>query len=237
MKFSGLYEFTGAGLDAFQEAFHGLLEEDAVSLDNPAIAKRIDGTHGFEVIEWVTSRDMAAAIFKSAGKNNINTLFDRPGLWAWLAFVCRDIVYPRRKDGKRKLGEVHRWYPSEASDFQKGQRHLIRMPVLLLSSFGSNADHLLLGPPSVPGEVREQLTSQQDMFHPAFQAAAKTLYFDPTTGKLRRGSGTKKGGSSRRLATVRKQLDVTWDLFALSPEQILEKLPKEFDKFKTAKSA
>lgn len=105
------------------------------------------------------------------------------------------------------------------------------MPVLLLSSLGRNADHLLCGDPSVPGEVREQLTSQQDMFHPVFQEVARTLYFDEGTGKLRRSSGGKGAGSSRRLARVRQQLDVTWDLFALTAPELLTKLPAEFDGF------
>ena len=135
------------------------------------------------------------------------------------------------RDGRRRLGEVHKWYPAARNDYQKGQRHLVRMPVLLLSTLGKNADHLLCGDPATPGEVREQLTSQQDMFHPVFQEVARTLYFDETTGKLRRSSGGKGGGSSRRLAKVRQQLDVTWDLFALRPQELLEKLPSEFEPF------
>jgi cation transport regulator ChaB len=115
--------------------------------------------------------------------------------------------------------KVHRWYPSNLNDYQKGQRHLIRMPVLLLSSFGDDADHLLLGSPSVPGEIREQLTSQQDMFHPAFQAAARILYYDDEKGTIRRGAAGKKGGSARRLARVRQQLDVTWDLLPSRPSR------------------
>ena len=79
------------------------------------------------------------------------------------------------------------------------------------------------------------------MFHPSFQKAAHTLYLDKTNGKIRRGAAGKGGGASRRLRQVRRQLDVTWDLFALSSDQILEKLPKEFDQFKpqaaTAKAA
>jgi len=106
------------------------------------------------------------------------------------------------------------------------------MPVLLLHSFGEDADHLLCGKPSEPGEVREQLTSQQDMFHPAFQATARMLYYDDDKKALRRGAAGKKGGSARRLARVRQQLDVTWDLYALTPEQLVAKLPHEFDRFR-----
>jgi hypothetical protein len=232
MKFDGLYEFTAVGMEAFQLAFSGQLEESAIDPSSPSIAKLIAGTAEFEVKEWATSIEMAEAVLAAKGHTSIKSMLSQVGLWAWLSFVCRDVVYPKKKDGKRKLGEVWRWYPSDPGDYQKGQRHLIRMPVLLLSSFGGDAEHLLLGSPSVPGEVREQLTSQQDMFHPSFQKAANMLYLSADKTSLRRGAGGKLGGSSRRLSQVRKQLDVTWDLFALSPEQFLAKLPKEFDKFR-----
>lgn len=232
MKFDGLYEFTATGLDAYKQAFSGQLDEDAIDLTSSTIAKRISGTTSFDVSDWTTSNEMASSILKSMGSANVNALLNEIGLWGWLSFVCRDLVYPTQKDGRRKLGEFWRWYPSQVDDYQKGQRHLVRMPVLLRSSLGEDAEHLLLGSPSVPGEVREQLTSQQDMFHSSFQKVARMLYFEPGKMKLRRGAGGKLGGSSRRLAQVRKQLDVTWDLFALSPNQILEKLPKEFDTFR-----
>lgn len=232
MKFDGLYEFTTVGMEAFQQAFTCQLEEEAIDPVNPAIAKRIAGTSNFEISEWKTSIEMANAVLAAAGSANVRSLLNQVGLWGWLSFVCRDVVYPRKKDGKRKLGEVWRWYPSDPGDYQKAQRHLIRMPVLLQSAFGEDAEHLLLGSPSTLGELREQLTSQQDMFHPSFQRAARLLYLDKTSGKLRRGAAGKRGGASRRLRQVRRQLDVTWDLFALAPEQIIDKLPKEFDQFK-----
>ena len=233
-KYASLREFTEHGMKVFQRAFEGQLDEAVIDPTDPALTDRISGTNELDVENWQTSKDMAEAIINACGTVALADLLRRPGLWAWLSFVLRDQVYPRLKSGQRKLGEVHRWYPANIDDYQKGQRHLVRMPVLLLSSFGDDADHLLLGAPSIPGELREQLTSQQDMFHPTVQAATRKLYFDSETGTLRSGAGGKGAGSSRRFAQVRKQLDVTWDLFALSPDQLIEKLPKEFDRFKDA---
>ncbi|MDN5861512.1 MAG: hypothetical protein L0H84_23160, partial [Pseudonocardia sp.] len=65
------------------------------------------------------------------------------GLWSWLTFVLRAQLFKRDAAGQLKVGELHRWYPSDPNDWQKGQRHLVRMPVLLLHSLGENADHLL----------------------------------------------------------------------------------------------
>ncbi|ESX18303.1 MULTISPECIES: hypothetical protein [unclassified Mesorhizobium] len=232
MKYAALYEFTEHGMLAFQAAMIGQIPDEAVDLQDQTIARRLSGTASFTVGAWKTSKSMAEEIVAAMGARDVPELLANNGLWAWLAFVSRDELFPENKDGVRKLGEVHRWYPSNLNDWQKGQRHLIRMPVLLFSTLGDNADHLLCGSPSVPGELREQLTSQQDMFHQTFQGAARNLYYDEAQRGLRRGAGGKRGGSARRLAKVRQQLDVTWDLFAMSSAQLLSKLPPEFDRFR-----
>lgn len=234
--YNGLFEFTDEGMSAFQRAMEGTLDETTLNPTDIRFARRVGGTLPFTPSDWENSKEMAQAIIDACGSVPLNDLLRRNGVWAWLAFVMRDELYPRRADGKRKLGEVHRWYPAELNDFQKGQRHLVRMPVILLNSFGDDADHLLCGLPAKPGEMREQLTSQQDMFHPTIQAAARMLYFDDASGNLRKGAGGKGGGSARRFAKLRQQLDVTWDLFAISPAQLVGKLPREFDRFKERSS-
>lgn len=232
MRFDSLGEFTDAGLIAFEQAFTGQIPEDAIDLHDPALVKAVPGTRPFEVRPFDTAHELAAAVLNSLGSRKLPELLPNAGMWAWLSFVLRDVVFPRDKTGVRQLGEVHRWYPSKPNDYQKAQRHLVRMPVTLLGTLGRNADHLLCGKPSVHGDVREQLTSQQEMFHPAFQGAARALYYDDSKKKLKPGAGGKGGGSPRRLAKVRRQFDVTWDLFALSPERLVEMLPKEFDRFR-----
>lgn len=232
MTFNKLFEFTDAGMKAFEQAFMRQIPEDAIDLQDPAVARAVAGTNAFDVRQFETARDLAEAVLYAFGSRKLPELLPNAGLWSWLTFILRDVVFPRDKAGIRPLGEVHRWYPSNPNDYQKAQRHLVRMPVTLLATLGKNADHLLCGKPSVPGEVREQLTSQQEMFHPAFQGAARILYYDDTKHKLKRGAGGKAGGSPRRLARVRRQFDVTWDLFALSSERIVEMLPKEFDRFR-----
>jgi hypothetical protein len=232
MKFDSLYQFTDGGLTLFEQAFNGQIGETVINLDDAAVARPIAGTIAFTVAPFETAHELAAAVLNSLGTHMLPELLPNTGLWAWLTFVLRDIVFPVGKDGKRSLGEIHRWYPSQPNDYQKAQRHLVRMPVTLLATLGPSADHLLCGKPSVHGDVREQLTSQQEMFHPSFQGAARALYFDEAKNKLKPGAGGKGAGSPRRLARVRRQFDVTWDLFALSADQLVEMLPKEFDRFR-----
>lgn len=212
--------------------FEGKLDSSAIDPNSPSLVSPVRGTGVFTPIEYETARDMAQCVLTAIGDMSLALLIENTGLWAWLTFVMRDRLFKKSSDGTWKVGEVHRWYPSSPNDWQKGQRHLVRMPVLLLDELGKQADHLLCGHPSVLPEIREQLTSQQDMFNEEFQQVARTLYYDEVNGSLKRGAGGKGAGSPRRLAKIRQQLDVTWDLEHLEPSRIIEMLPSEFERFK-----
>jgi hypothetical protein len=94
---------------------------------------------------------------------------------------------------------------------------------------------LLYGPLNVMGEVVEQLASRQELItNQAVVGAATRLYFDALRGTPRRGFGGKGPGSPRRLADVLNQLDLTWDLYAMSADELMAKLPAEFERFRSA---
>lgn len=231
-EYPAIYRLTSEGMELFQGVMTGQLDESALDALDPKLSQRVEGTSKLVVWEFPTAKDMAHEICNSFGNVSPQSLAGDVGLWAWLTFVLIDIVLPK-EGGTRKTMELFRWFPAPPSDWYKAQRHLVRMPVLLFHAFGQNADHLICANPSVGPDIREQLTSQQDMFSLNFQRAARILYFDHAKGKVKRGAGSKVAGSPRRLATVRQQLDVTWDMTDLSAERILDLLPKEFDRFKS----
>ncbi len=232
MKFDHLHRFTEAGLRCFEQAFVGQLSEDKIELSNAHMTSQVLETGPFIVDDFPTAKAMAQAVLDAIRPLNVYDLLPDVGLWAWLTFAMRDLLFAKDASGRRLVKELHRWMPSNPNDWQKGQRHLVRMPVLLRASFGDIADHLLCGHPSILPEIREQLTSQQDMFNVSFQRAARSLYFDDQRQTLKRGAGNKTAGTPRRLAKVRKQLDVTWELDELEPDRVLDLLPGEFDKFR-----
>lgn len=230
--YPSLYSVTVEGLYLFRRIMLGELKDEALDCANPVYAKPIAGTKPFEVKAFDSAKEMAIAICSSLDQQQPQALAGDAGLWAWLTFVMADVIF-QTKDGIRKVGEIHRWYPASPNDYQKAQRHLVRMPTLLYAALGKNADHLICGKLGTPGELREQLTSQQDMFSSNFQEACRLLYFDDTSGTIKRGAaGKDTGGVARRLAAVRKQLDVTWDMTDLSARKILSLLPAEFDRFR-----
>lgn len=233
IEFNGLYEFNEHGLSSFTKVFSGEAPDSGLDPTSAELASRLENTKSFAPTKFETSKDMADAILHSLGDGNDPLkLLPNRGLWAWLAFVLRDQLSKKVADGTWEPGNIHRWYPSDPNDFQMSKRHLVRMPVLLRRRFQWRVDHLLCDPPNQMTRIREQLTSQQAMLTPVFQEVARALYFDDEAGTLKPGARGDDAGTSPRLARVRKQLDVTWDLEDLSPERILEMLPKEFDRFK-----
>ena len=233
--FNSCYAFTKKGIASYEKVFNG--QDIDTSLDplDISTATVLNGTKQLVVRDCATAKDLAQTVLDSLDLDDpgdLSDLLSNGGLWCWLTFVFRHQVFDHDHSGHWKAGEIHRWYPSSPNDWRKAQRHLVRMPVQLLASFGSDADHLLCGKPSILPEIREQLTSQQDMFTSNFQRLARALYFDVDNERLKSGAGGKGPGSPRRLAQVMRQFDATWDLEELDIDALLEMLPREFDRFR-----
>ena len=234
LKYDSLYSFNENGMNMFGENFRNCSLDKLLDETSSRFTEAVPGTRNFEIGEMTTAKQLAESILAAIDNASMDELITDAGLWGWLTFVLRDKLFRIDSSGTRDLKERHRWYPGDPNDWQKAQRHLVRMPVRLLHSFGRDADHLLCGSPAVLPDIREQLTSQQVMFEATFQKVARALYFDDGAGELKRGAGGKGGGSARRLAKVRLQFDVTWDLEELGWEAVVRKLPREFDRFKPA---
>lgn len=231
-SYKSLRRFSETGLARYEKVMRGELGEQTLDAEDDNLSGAVVGTVDLTVATAETGKTLAEMVINAAGSHDLTDSVDDAGLWAWLTYVFRDQLFPKSK-GVRKIGEYHKWYPAAANDFQKAQRHLIRMPVIAVLTLEDSCDHLLCNRPSSPGEVREQLTSQQDMFTKNFQSACQRLYYDEDKQTNRKGAAGKGAGSARRLAAVRKQLDVTWDMTDLEADEILGLLPAEFEKFQT----
>ena len=235
-SFTGLFSLDNEGLKIFEEKFlSGDLREAGFDIEKGALTKKVEGTISFTLTKYETAKQMAQAVLDSLGTAKIDELIHDKGLWAWLTLILRDQLFQQESEGRWKVLEYHRWYPSDPDDWQKGQRHLVRMPVLLLKNLGKNADHLLCHSPMKLPEIREQLTSKNVLLDSSFQKVARTLYFNETTHSIKRGAAGRGGGSARRLVKVHQQLDLTWDFEVIGLDKILQKLPPEFSKFKPRK--
>jgi hypothetical protein len=158
------------------------------------------------------------------------------GLWAWLSLFYFEQLCPPDQNGLRKPGERARWIVA-TGDYRKYYRHLLAGPFRIYRAHRDNPDRafaLLCTSLNRPGDVVEQLASRQELVtNSAVMEAATTLYVDDETEKPKRGAAGRGPGSARRLADVLNQFDVTWDLYSMATQDLLDMLPVEFERFRS----
>lgn len=158
------------------------------------------------------------------------------GLWTWLSLRWLDVLAPADADGTRSISDLVR-YIYAPDEYTSYYRHYLAGPYRIYKAHQDDVESVravLATSVNAPGDVVEQIASQQEIIsNRTLMQVVSGLYIDPRTRKLKRGASSKKGGSVRRLAEVLAQLDLTWDTYAMDPDQIVHLLPAEFDQFKS----
>lgn len=156
------------------------------------------------------------------------------GLWAWLSLYCFDHVCPARDDGSRRPGRDYRHIPDFSYRYQ--YRHLLVGPYLVFRRHAHRALALLSGPVHVEGGIYQEITSRRDLIaNRGVVEAALHLYVDPRRGTIKRGAQARSGapGTVRRLVRVLQQFDLTYDIYGLTGQELVDLLPTEFDPWRT----
>jgi hypothetical protein len=205
-------------------------------LIDPGTSEAVPGDIEVENIEFGSRFEAARYLDECFGSGDVRGLERDRGVWAWLALLNFETLCPPGPGGKRKPGARARWIP-EVTNFRRYYRHLLAGPYLIYRTHREDTARamiLLCSPLSRMGDIVEQLASRQEIVtNRAIVGAATRLYYDASRGTPRRGSGGKGPGSPRRLADVINQLDLTWDLYSMSEEDLLSRLPIEFDRFRS----
>ena len=210
-----------------------LLEADGASLPLPRrFAER-------EIIVERFSSKMEMVLYLTRHLEGIPRDFWRHelGLWAWFALWMFDQLAPAASNGTRKLLTDELYIPT--AHFQRRYRNLLLGPYLVYALHQQRARLLLAKPVNVWSDVEEQLLGVQGVIQiPGALEAADLLYFDATKQEAKRGiTNRNKGGTIRRLREVLQQLDLTFDVNALSGHEIIQLLPAEFDRFRAQPNA
>lgn len=174
--------------------------------------------------KYIDSRFTASDIIREDVTTN-------SGLWTWLAYFWFQLITNR--NGKQNIGEDYRYIFSD--DFRTHYRHLVWLPYDMVSRHGENASRLFMyGEITIQGDFIEQVVSRLDLYSNTFIIDAATrLYYDPAHRSGKRGAQSRtRPGNVRRFVTVLKQLNLTYDLYSASSDEILDLLPKEFEKWK-----
>ena len=180
----------------------------------------------FEAAEYLSGA------FERAGVTNVER--DR-ALWAWLGLFYFESLCPKDGEGRYRPGALARWIP-EVENYQRYYRHLLAGPYRIYRAHRDDPDRalaLLCTAPSTMGDIVEQIASRQELVtNNAVVGAATDLYVNPASRRQKRGGGGKGPGSPRRFADVLNQLDLTFDLYAMTRNELLALLPREFDRFR-----
>lgn len=162
------------------------------------------------------------------------------GLWTWLsALMLKRLVKINVKTGELKFSDDNSLYVYDSAH-NRYYRHLIAFPCLIYSSLGEIGKKMFLRDTiDERGEIVEQLSAVQDIQrNPGVVEAATILYYDLKKNEIVRGAASKEnekknlGGQARRFRVLLKQFALTYDLNAMNGGQIVDLLPREFDRWK-----
>lgn len=208
-------------------------------LEDPALTNEVSG--GAQVPQQSFENRLEAGVF-------LNSIIDAAGislperdqgLWTWLTLFYFDEVCPADGNGNRNPQHEARLI-AQVDNYQRFYRHLLLGPFLIVRAHRDDPNRaiaFLCKPLWEPGEIVEQLASRKELVtNRAVAEAATRLYYNPASRSFKRGAGSSVKGAPRRLAALLNQLDITWYLYGLGVDELLQLLPKEFDRFRPVSS-
>lgn len=184
-------------------------------------------------VDFVSAYEIGVYLVEKLSPCEDRLISRNVGLWNWLALFYFHRLCKKKADGSRKVLEDAVYLLDARFSFRKYYRHAIRTPWLSCKEHGLRAKVLLiLSGRGVRSDINEQLGAHQDIFsNKTVISAAYAMYFDSNAGKPKSGTGTKGGGSPRRLANLVRQFELTYDLRDCTTERFIDLLPKEFDRW------
>lgn len=229
--------FNEKGIELFRQYLHTLGENPKAAppkqlLNNPNLCAEIGEVVKVEERSFTTRLDAAqyfSRVFSGVDKGNVD---QNAGLWSWLSLYYFDHVCPSDAEGNRAPGRDYRHIPDRSYRYR--HRHLLAGPYQAFQLYGDRAMILLCTPVQKENAFHHEIAGRQIlMSNPAIMETVSSLYLDEKTKKPKFGSQSHgKPGTIRRFVDVMQQLDLTYDLYSMSPEQLLSLLPAEFDGWK-----
>lgn len=167
-------------------------------------------------------------------KSNKHLYYHR-GLWSWLAaFYFKSLT--SIKDGKPKVNEDAKYILMEPKNWRRYYRHLLASFARVYCELDTLATPYLSYPIPIWSDLHEQLFAYQQIAtnKPLIEAANK-LYWDEKNSKIKKGAGSSGAGTPRRFSSIVGQFELTFDLNAMSSQDILSIFPEqEFKKWESA---
>lgn len=225
------------GIEKFREYLNELREgstEDPPRelLTDPWFSSKMPGEVKVEKRTFANRQEAAKYLFELFQIFSQAQIDQNIGLWSWLSLYYFDEVCPKNNVGRRIPGHDSRHILD--LDYRRYYRHLLIGPYYVYRLHGWPVSILLYGPLHKPSKYYEELSSRKEFItNKGVIEAANKLYFDDAAGKPKRGGSSNKGpGTLLRFIDVIKQLDLTYDLYSMTGEEIMALLPSEFDEWR-----
>ncbi len=162
-------------------------------------------------------------------------LIDTDGVWNWLTIQLFDQVAPCDPTGKRKIGEFSR-YVYDPGD-TRYYRHLVAASWDIYRKYQGKSDIFLSTPLHVTSRITLEMECRQNLIsNENLVDVILALYWqsgsDGNKGPKRGAASKKSPGNIYRFITLMNQLELTYDVFDMSSDEILKLLPVEFNRWK-----
>jgi hypothetical protein len=154
------------------------------------------------------------------------------GLWTWLAYIWFEQLTNQRRNILKR--EEHYICPTP-SNFRRYYIHLVAPLYVIYSLHNLPFSRLFLyNPPWEINDFTERVATNQFLIsHKNIVEAIYKLYFDPQRRQPKRGAQSRtKPGNIRRFVSVIQHFELTYDIYTMSADRILNLLPSEFDDWK-----
>lgn len=229
--------FNPSGLKRFGEYVSETTRDDPPPTDllfDDRYTERLDLHLTVERLATDSKFDLGQSIITGIESDgDLPRLLADPDVWPWLSLYHSNRTMPVR-DGRRFIGKPHRHIITNSSDWAKydhGHRHLVRGAVQCVHYFGMYA-RVLLGDAGSASKAEENILSRKSGYPLAYMRNAVEAYYDihydAETGRAGRGANSTGRGGIIHFVRCLSQLDVNFDIVAMSAARILELLPDDF---------
>jgi hypothetical protein len=176
-----------------------------------------------EVAEYIKNKIDNAGIPREGILENRN-------LWTWLAYIWFEQLC-QRKNGTLIPRETAKYICS--SDYTDYYRHFIAAPFSIYSLYGRNNSRIFLhNKPYEHNDYIEQIASRQKIIsHENLIVVLHRLYWDEISNRPKRGAQS-RSGNHLRFRKIIDQFELTYNIYTMSPDEIINLLPDEFSQWK-----
>jgi len=204
-------------------------------LTDPATSEPLEWDVEIEKVEFTNRYELGVYLADKLTAIDAHEIMGDSGFWSALALFWFDQLCPAKADGSRKPSMVYNYILSE--NYNHRPRHAIFTTWQLVDRYGESSRYLLSRELPVRGELIEQLMARQYFLScEGIMEAASKLYYDPDRKTFKKGSaGRTSAGCVYRFVNWLQQLEINYDLFSISSDDLISLMPKEFERFKAIK--